>query len=253
MPSQLDKEVTAKVSGTDTAEEPIALETARDLNTTWTKEHNFTLMGERLLSEVLQNKLHKEVTGSPKKFGIYQLESLRLLIHCGDIKNVLAMMMKPGQPVTAGEVVADEVKGSFEISIRGRALFTTVACTSIKDREFFDYGDAGFISERLLRFVHAEFKGRRPPLSFFVHAWNSTMVMFSEGVRLEQPLKRLVRETSSWEHHWTMWSPGAESSGGTSPDIPRAIQAQSKGPSVLQGQDGRRAEEALERRSVDTS
>jgi len=103
----------------------------------------------------------------------------------------------------------DSVTGSFEVYTRGRALFSTVAYMSIHKHEWFSFDDAEFVSDKLLTFVNQEYQGKRPPLSFYVHAWASTMQRFSEAVRVNKAnLGTIVRATSSWEHLWTMWQPG---------------------------------------------
>ena len=196
-------------------EYPLDTPTKDSVSAAWEKRHHFTLLDSRLLIENLQGRIYREMKLETPRFSVYFLEQLRTLSTL-DRKSHLALVVKPGEAAQGTEVIVDSVTGSFEIFLRGRALFTTVAYLSVQKPEWFSYDDAEYISDKLLTFINQEFSGCRPPLSFYIKAWASTMQRFSETVRTSKwALKDIVRMTSSWEHLWTMWQPTNPSPGGS--------------------------------------
>ena len=188
-------------------EVPLDEPTKRSLSEAWTKRHNFVLSDGRLLIENLQGRVYREINLDPPRFSVFFLEQLRVLSSL-ERKSHLALLVKPGQAAQGTAVVADVVDANFELFVRGRALFSTVAYASIHKPDWFGFGDAEFISDKLLGFINQEFNHQRPPLAFYINAWAATMQRFSESVRMNKcTLSSVVRASSNWEHLWTMWTP----------------------------------------------
>ena len=173
----------------------------------WKLRHTFILADSRLLVESLQARLYRETNATPPRLSVLFLEQLRVL-SSPERKSCLALLVKPGEVAKGQAVIADFVEGSFELFIRARAYVTTLSYVSIAKPGWFGFEDAEYFSEKVLHFVNQEVDGSRPPLSYFVTAWVSTMQRFSETVRTTgAPLKDIVRATAGWEHLWTMWRP----------------------------------------------
>ena len=206
--SIMDAEEKAKVSGSSTdLEKPLDDTVKEALDATWLKRHNFNLSDSRLLVDNMVGRVYREVNATPPKFPVLFLEQLRTRASL-ERKTTLALVVKAGEVPRSTEVVADTVNGSFEIFLRGRALFSSIAFVSVQRCAWFTYEDAEFFSEKLLGYVNQEFRGRRPPLAFYVNAWAVTMQRMSEGVRTGGgTLSTVVRNTATWENLWTQWSP----------------------------------------------
>ena len=192
-------------------EVPLDAITKKSLQTAWQERHNVHLTDGRLLIETLQGRVYREISADPPKFPVLFLEQMRVLSSF-ERKSHVTLVVKAGEAAKGATVIADCIEGAFEIFIRGRALMTTVAFASIHKYAWFSFSDAEFFSDKLLGFVNQEFKGQRPPLSFFIRAWMYTMQCFSEAVRCNKSsLSDAVRSTATWEHLWTMWVPESSS------------------------------------------
>ena len=193
-------------------EKPLDDPTKEALDTAWIRRHNFNLADSRLLIDNMVGRLYREVNSVPPRFPVLFLEQLRTRSSL-ERKTTLALLVKAGEVPCGTEVVADTVNGSFEIFLRGRALFSSIAFVSIQKHAWFTYEDAEFFSEKLLGFVNQEFRGRRPPLTFYVSAWATTMQRMSESIRTGGcTLSAVVRQTAQWENLWTQWTPDAADS-----------------------------------------
>ena len=177
----------------------------------WKRYHNFSLSGERLLTEQLIKSLYNELKAGPPKLSIYFLENLRTQCSLtSSSKLAMPRELKPGVPIVMEEVIADEVMSSIQCYERGRAFFSTVAWVCIADPSMFSFQDAIFMDDRLLELIQTSVDGRRPPASHFVAAWARMMRFFSDEIRTsDRKLGALVRETSSWASFWTSWSPSS--------------------------------------------
>ena len=110
-------------------------EVKRSLDGQWEACHGFVLKTFRLLSETQQNKIYRMSHGAPRAFPIVLLESMRLLCRLTDGKPVKAASS------TEDSKVSEEVSGVFELWTRLRAFFTTLAHTSIDQKDWFGFGE----------------------------------------------------------------------------------------------------------------
>ncbi len=222
-------------SSVDIVDSPIPKETSEDIKQVWSSTHNFVLPEDWLLVETLQGKLWRGATASPPRVDAILAESLRPL-SCASRAMGAQLAVVPGKAVETQAVVIDNVTRPFELYVRCRAWFCTMAYVSIRNRSWFDYQAALFGSDKVLSFVTQTFQGQHAPTSFYAAAWAATVHYFAEMVRLNgASLKDAVRNTGQWEHRWTNWSPparvsGHEGGGGggcgsrsSNPDLPRNV------------------------------
>ena len=182
-------------------DDPLPKPTSQDLVQTWRKQHKFTLPVGRLLTDGLQGRLYRAISGSPRSLQLLLMEQLRTKGIADKRSSALLVPLRPGEPVSTQAVVADAVPVSYEVYIRARAFFSTLALVPIHDPEWFDYDDTEFVSDAVLAFVHQHTS--TVPVGFFVSAWASTMAYFVESVCTNQKtMKETVRAVSSWHHYW---------------------------------------------------
>ena len=191
------------------SEEGLAHATKANLVTSWKSKHAFAMSGERLLSEQLIKKLHDGIYGDPCRLDIHLMESLRLQSALGSSpKLMIPCEIRPGVPIVPEVITAEAVQSVMQAYERTRAFFGTLAWVAVNKGDWFTYQDFHFIDDRMLEMLQFTKDGRHPPLNHFIVAWAQMQRFFSDSIRTgDQPLGRLVRETASWSHFWTSWTP----------------------------------------------
>ena len=118
------------------------------------------------------------------------------------------MAIVPGQPAMAESIIADQVERSFELYVRARAFFHTLALVTVLAPDYFPLQTAMMASEMVLAAVSASYGGRAPPVLFLIKAWAETIHYFSECARMSRrTMKDIVENVAGWENRWK-WSPG---------------------------------------------
>ena len=127
----------------------------------------------------------------------------------------LQLAVIPGKAAEGIEVIADCVGKSFELYVRVRAFFYTLALVSITKPLWFPLQAAMQASEHVLTFITDEYDGRTPPVRFLVEAWAGTIHYFSENIRMtKRSAKDVIGNIGGWENRWK-WSPSSGSNGST--------------------------------------
>ncbi len=80
------------------------------------------------------------------------------------------------------EVCDDAARSHFELWIRIRAFFTTIAFARINDLDFMTLGGAVHMSDIVLRTVRLTSNGSLAPVTYYVGAWTQTAKLMSEHV-----------------------------------------------------------------------
>lgn len=189
-------------------ESPLPEPTLKDLKAAWTARHRFELNMNRFLTDVLVGKLYRELNGEPRKLSIIFLEHMRVLSSTDKSTTQLMIPLKPGEATRTTEINVDEIKGTTEIYWRIRAFFTTVSFVTIQEPTFMPFQEVEFAADTIHGFLSNTFDGHHPPLNFFINAWAATSHYLAEEVRTnKKDLKTAIRQTSAWQHFWTVWTP----------------------------------------------
>ena len=141
----------------------------------WEACHGFVLNTFRLVSETQQNKIYRISHGAPRVFPIVFMESMRLLCRLSDSKLVKAASS------TRESNVSEEVSGVFELWTRLRAFFTTLAYTSIDQKDWFGFGVCEQFVDQVYQWLHPRHSGQRAPIIFYVDAFNSTCAVSDQS------------------------------------------------------------------------
>ena len=88
------------------------------------------------------------------------------------------------------EVYDDAARSHFELWIRIRAFFTTIAFARINDLDFMTLGGAVHMSDIVLRTVRLTSNGSLAPVTYYVGAWTQTAKLMSEHVSTNDALHR---------------------------------------------------------------
>ena len=179
------------VSQTEQDDQVLPDEVKRSLDGQWEACHGFVLNTFRLLSETQQNQIYRMSHGAPRAFPIVLLESMRLLCRLTDGKPVKAASS------TKDSNVSEEISGVFELWTRLRAFFTTLAYTSIDQKDWFNLED-------VFHWLHLRHSGLRPPIHFYIDAFNNTCATFQSAIRANRTLSSVIRNTSEYQHFWTV-------------------------------------------------
>ncbi len=216
-------------SGLNNEDQPLPQETDKTYRQAWQRRRNFPLGTDRLLTSNLQNRLHRGLSSRPRRMEIFLIEQLRTM-GCTERKAQQAMLVQAGQPVRGTEVYDDAARSHFELWIRIRAFFTTIAFVSINDIEFMSFGGAEQMSDTILRLVHNNYGGSLAPVSHYVEAWAQTAKLMSEHVSTNEGLlETFVKSPSSWRHLWTNYVKPANAPAGraaktsSGPDIDKDL------------------------------
>jgi len=124
----------------------------------------------------------------------------------------------PGKAAVAEEVVLDTVDVAFELFMRIRAFFMSLAHVSILKPGWFPLQSAIMASEQILTYITATYGGRTPPVAFLVEAWAHTSHYFSEALRMQQTRSaaEIVGNLGAWENRWKWTPPTTNESSGAS-------------------------------------
>jgi len=133
--------------------------------------HGFVIPEAWILSAGLVGRISRQVTRSPPQMEVILVESLCPRSCAEKTPGTIFQVLVPGKPAETQVIHADSVTRPIELYLRCRAFFVSVAYTSIKHPQFFDYQSALFASDAILAFVTQSFKGQFAPVSFYVSAW----------------------------------------------------------------------------------
>ena len=161
-------------SQTEQDDQVLPDEVKRSLDGQWEACHGFVLNTFRLLSETQQNKIYRMSHGAPRAFPIVLLESMRLLCRLTDGKPVKAASS------TKDSNVSEEVSGVFELWTRLRAFFTTLAYTSIDQKDWFGFGECEQFVDQVFHWLHLRHSGLRAPIHFYIDASTIHVLHFSQ-------------------------------------------------------------------------
>ena len=139
--------------------------------------------------------------GAPQTFSIVLLESKRLLCRLTDGKPVKAASS------TKDSNVSEEVSGVFELWTRLRAFFTTLAYTSIDQKDWFNFRECEQFVDQIFHWLHLRHSGLRPPIQFYIDAFNNTCATFQSAIRANRTLSSVIRNPSENQHFWTVFVP----------------------------------------------
>ena len=187
---------------------PIPPEVELGLKREWDRRHTFVIPTSSVLVASLQGRIYRALLEDPPRLEITLAEALRPM-SCTDKAMGTMLAVVPGRAIEPIAVVADSVPRPFDLYLRVRAWFFSLAFISVKRPEWFDLQDAWYASERILYFVLSQYNGMTPPTSYFVTAWALTINHFADAIRTQEgtTLKALVYNAGAWEHRWTNFVP----------------------------------------------
>ena len=120
-----------------------------DIAAKWQARHNFGLPDAQLLIPTHQGKMWRGFSLHPPQITIWLAETLRTW-SCVN-KNVgHQLSIAPGRPAETIEVIAECIEKAFELYIRTRAFFMTLAYISICKPNWFPLQNAMQVSEQIL-------------------------------------------------------------------------------------------------------
>ena len=188
-------------SQTEQEDQVLPDEVKRSLDWQWKACHGFVLNTFRLLSETQQNKIYWMSHGAPRAFPIVLLESMRLLCRLSDGKSVKAASSAKDSKASG------EVSGVFELWTGLRAFFTTLAYTSIDQKDWFGFGECEQFVDQVVQWLHLCHSGQRAPIQFYIDAFNSTCATFQSAIRANRTLNSVIGNPSEYQHFWTVFVP----------------------------------------------
>ena len=100
-----------------------------------------------------------------------------------------------------------EVASSHQVYLKIRAFFLSFAFVNMDQQEHFNLGAAESMNDKILTFLYAHHTSGRPPVTFYTEAWDATARVFQLGVRAGKTLCALTEADSTWQHHWTAYTP----------------------------------------------
>ena len=139
--------------------------------------------------------------GAPRAFPIVMLESMRLLCRLSDGKSVKAASS------VKDSNASEEVSGVFELWTRLRAFFTTLAYTSIDQKDWFGFGECEQFVDQVFQWLHLRHSGQRAPIQFYIDAFNRTCATFQSAIRANRTLNSVIGNPSEYQHFWTVFVP----------------------------------------------
>ena len=183
--------------------EPVGLDPVieGDVKKIWFSTHGFVLPDAWLLQPEAQKQLWKDVQLEYPRVQVILLARLRLASSTSTARGT-TVAFAPGQLPQATSDIADMVHGGVEVFTRIRAFLYTLSYVSIRKPGFLPLQAAIFGSEKIFALCLGN-SGRPPPVSFLCEAWASTILSWSEHVRVTgEPLKNCIMSTGAWEHKW---------------------------------------------------
>ena len=176
-------------SQTEQEDQVLPDEVKRSLDGQWEACHAFVLNTFRLLSIYLTSH------GAPRAFSIVFLEAMRLLCRFSDGKSVEAACSAKDANVS------EEVSGVFELWTRLRAFFTTLAYTSIDQKDWFGFGEC----EQFVDQVFTVDIGLRS--NFTLMLSTAHVLHFQSAIRANRTLNSVISNPSEYQHFWTVFVP----------------------------------------------
>ena len=179
----------------DSAEADTGLcdKTRKSCEASWQKLHNFNLpANHRLVSTQLRpmHDMSHTLPHEPKDFSLLPVKRMRL---------------QDGS-VTSGS--SDNDAGPIHvIYIKLRAFFYSYAFVNIDQTDWFDISAAIAMSDRILLFLYMKHPNGRPPLRFFLEAWDATARVFQKGVRSGKSLTAVTEAEGTYQHLWSNYVP----------------------------------------------
>ena len=111
---------------------------------------------------------------------------MRLLCRLSDGKSVKAASSSNDSNGT------EEVSGVFELWTCLRAFFTTLAHTSIDQKDCFGFGECEQFVDQIFQWLHLRHSGQRAPIQFYIDAFNSSGATFQSAVRANRTLNSVI-------------------------------------------------------------
>ena len=131
---------------------------------------------------------------------------MRQLSVCVEGELTGGLIVQAGKPTTMQEI-EEECTNIFNMYVRLRALFTTLAFVSCDQPDFFEFETSELFLDKIMDWLmKRDWKGgKKPPLPFFARAWNETQSFFQSGVQSGATLNALTQQESSFQHFWTVY------------------------------------------------
>ena len=114
-----------------------------------------------LLVDTTQGRMWNDYHMDPPRLGVWLAEKLRTRASINHAVG-LQVAIVPGQPAITEAIIADQVERSFELYVRARAFFHTLALVTILAPDYFPLQTAMMASELILAAVSASYGGRVP-------------------------------------------------------------------------------------------
>ena len=108
-----------------------------------------------------------------------------------------------------GSIKDGEIKQLHVVYIKLRAFFMSYAWVNITNLTFFTCDAAETMTDKLLTLLHAHHANGRPPIKYYLEAWDQTARVFQVGVRSGKSLTSLCEADTTWTHFWNNWVPDA--------------------------------------------
>ena len=172
--------------------------TTNDIYTRWSQRHNFKPTVGRVLADTLFARRYKELNASPRRLSMILLDQIR----------TGASLERRG-----AKLEAESLEGHDDLWNRLRADFTSISLVTIREPSFFSFGSMEAFLDRLRGWLFQRFDQRMAPMQFYLDAHAKMMTVFIEGIRTSgKTLEDLTADTSSYQHFWTVYSPGSSGS-----------------------------------------
>ena len=108
-------------------------------------------------------------------------------------------------PSAEDSIASEEVSGVFELWTRLRAFFTTLAYTSVDQKDWFGFGEREQFVDQVFQWLHLRHSGQRAPIQFYIDAFNNTCATFQSAIR--RTLNSVIGNPSEYQHCWTVFVP----------------------------------------------
>ena len=95
----------------------------------------------------------------------------------------------------------------FELWTRLRAFLTTLAYTSIDQKDCFGLGECEQFVDQVFPWLHLRHSGLRAPIQVYIDAFNKTCATFQSAIRANQTLSSVIGNPSEYQHFWTVFVP----------------------------------------------
>ena len=201
-----------KEDNTAVIEAPIGQRESTLIAAAWVKIHGFILPDSQMLVQTTQGRMWRDATADTPCISVWLAEQLRTR-SCVNKKTGIMMALQAGKQMEVLDVIADSIDKSFELFVRARAFFMTLAYVSIMNPAWFPLQIAIQATDEILKFISATYSGRVPPVDFLVTAWAHTVHFFSEQIRIQnKTAAEVVGNFGAWSQKWT-WTPPSASSG----------------------------------------